>query len=345
MAPVIQTHNLTKIYGNRLIAVNGVQMCVEAGQTYGLLGPNGAGKTTLLKLLLGLHLPTAGRAELFGQTVGPNRADLRRRVGYLPTNPRFPPAMTPITYLDFLGQLLGMSAEERKPRLAALIRAVDLLPAASRPIKTFSTGMTTRLGIAAALMNDPELLLWDEPTAGLDPAGRKYTLDLIRELGKTKTVIVSSHILSDIDRVCDYVGVMHDGKMIYNGSVRELKQALGRNNVELEVEGAEQAISAFCAALAAQPEVVSLERHARWLAVQFATTIGIAEPLAQLLHLSAAHGVEVLSLSTTKAQTEEAFINLLEVDQADGFARAYHAVPTALDGLDRTDQGRPVSPQ
>ncbi len=90
---------------------------------------------------------------------------------------------------------------------------------------------------------------------------------------------------------------------------------------------------------------MSLERHARWLAVQFATTIGIAEPLAQLLHLSAAHGVEVLSLSTTKAQTEEAFINLLEVDQADGFARAYHAVPTALDGLDRTDQGRPVSPQ
>src|SRR4051794_24027730 len=117
---LLQTTNLTKIYGNRMIALNGVNLSVEKGQVFGLLGPNGAGKTTLLKLLLGLQTPTAGRAEMFGKRVTPNSADIRQHIGYLPTNPRFPPTMTPITYLDLLGQLFGMGPEERKPRMASL---------------------------------------------------------------------------------------------------------------------------------------------------------------------------------------------------------------------------------
>src|ERR1700683_4198945 len=143
--PILQTFNLTKLFGNRLIALNGVNLTVEEGSVFGLLGPNGAGKTTLMKLLLGLQTPTAGRVEMFGQRMSPNAAHLRQNIGYLPTNPKFPPTMTPIPYLDLVGQLFGMGSEERKPRLASLIRAVDLLPAASRPIKSFSTGMTTRL--------------------------------------------------------------------------------------------------------------------------------------------------------------------------------------------------------
>ncbi len=205
---VVRTHNLTKIYNNRLIAVNGVNLTVKQGSVFGLLGPNGAGKTTTIKMLLGLQMPTAGRVEVFGETMTPNAAHLRQRIGYLPTNPKFPPNMTPITYLDFIGQLFGLPKEARKPRLASLIRAVDLLPAQSQVIKSFSTGMTTRLGIAASLINDPNLLILDEPMAGLDPAGRKYTLDLIRELGRTKTILIASHILSDIDRVCDRVGII-----------------------------------------------------------------------------------------------------------------------------------------
>ena len=203
-------------------------------------------KTTLVKLLLGLQAPTAGYAQIFDKRVTPNASDIRQRIGYLPTNPKFPPTMTPITYLDLLGQLFGMPKEERMPKLSGLIRAVDLLPAAARPIKTFSTGMTTRLGIAASLMNDPDLLIWDEPTAGLDPAGRKYTLDLLRELGKTKTIIVSSHILTDIDRVCDHVGILHDGKMIFGGSVREMKETIGRNNVDMEIDALPDQADEFC---------------------------------------------------------------------------------------------------
>ena len=336
--PIIQTHNLTKIYGNRLIAVNGVDVAVEQGWVFGLLGPNGAGKTTFMKLLLGLQRPTAGYAKLFDERMSPNAAHLRQRVGYLPTNPKFPPTMTPITYLDLIGQLFGMPKEQRKPRLASLIRAVDLLAAASQPIKSFSTGMTTRLGIAASLMNDPDLLLWDEPTAGLDPAGRKYTLDLIRELGKTKTVVVSSHILSDIDRVCDHVGIIHDGKIIFCGSVRDLKHKFGRNSVEIEVDAPAELFDDFCRRLEQMPNIVCVERKGNWLEVMFTATERIAGPLGRLLLLATEMNVNVLSVLSTKGQTEEAFINVLEVDQADGFSRAYRALSAPGNGLERTAQ-------
>ncbi len=343
--PILQTSNLTKIYGNRIIAVNGASLCVEQGQVFGLLGPNGAGKTTLLKLLLGLQTPSAGWAELFGRRVSPNAADLRQRIGYLPTNPKFPPTMTPITYLDLVGQLFGLSREQRRPRLAANIRAVDLLPAASQPIKSFSTGMTTRLGIAASLMNDPDILIWDEPTAGLDPAGRKYTLDLIRELGKRKTVIVSSHILSDIDRVCDHVGIINEGRIIFQGSVRQLKQSIGRNSVEVEVDGPAERLAEFIRRAPAEPAVVSITRKGAWLEVLFGPAEQIAAPLGRLLLLAAEMGVEVLSVTSNKGQTEEAFIHSLEVEQADGFSRAYSSLAKIPDGGNRPAEDGPALPE
>lgn len=337
--PVIETRNLTKIYGNRLIAVNGVNLTVSAGSIFGLLGPNGAGKTTLMKLLMGLQTPTAGTVSLFGQRMNTNAAHLRQRIGYLPTNPKFPPTMTPIGYLDLIGQLFGMSAEERKPRLASLIRAVDLLPAAARPIRGFSTGMTTRLGIAASLINDPEILIWDEPTAGLDPSGRKYTLDLIRELGRTKTVVVSSHILADIDRVCDHVGIVSDGRVIFTGSVDSLKRRIGRNCVEIEFEGDPEAVTQLIAGAGKLPAVVGCTRTGSWLEVRIDPDTAIAGPLAAVLALTESHGVRVLAVSSTRAQTEDAFIYLLEADQADGFQRAFVHDPPPSDGMGSPAQG------
>jgi len=251
--------------------------------------------------------------------------------------------MTPITYLDLLGQLFGMGTEERKPRMASLIRAVDLLPAASRPIKSFSTGMTTRLGIAASLLNDPDLLIWDEPTAGLDPAGRKYTLDLLRELGRTKTVIVSSHILSDIDRVCDHVGILHDGKLIFCGSVRQLKETIGRNNVEIEIEASEERLEQFRRRLAAIPETLSFEWRGGVMDVRFAPDERLAAPLGRLLHAADETDVDVLAVSSSRGQTEDAFLHLLEADKSDGFSRAYGSLPPAVHGMDRPVQsGAPL---
>jgi len=319
--PLIETHALTKIYHRRLIAVNGVSLRVEAGNVFGLLGPNGAGKTTIIKLLLGLHRPTAGRVALFGEPMSPNAAHLRQRIGYLPTHPKLPPRMTPLTYLDFIGKLFGLPNDVRKPRLASLIRAVGLLPAQAQVIKSFSTGMVTRLGIAASLINDPDLLIWDEPTAGLDPAGRKYALDLIRELGRSKTVIVSSHILSDIDRVCDHVGVLYEGKLIFQGSMGQFRQTTGNSSVELEMNGHASALSQLSDRLRDMPEVADVRQRGTWWEVLFASSNSLARPLGKVLVAAAELGVEVLNIVTTREQTEEAFIHLLEADQADGFTR------------------------
>src|SRR6185312_6022497 len=138
---IVETQNLTKIYQNRQIALNDVSLSIEPGSVLGLLGPNGAGKTTLLRLILGLHRPTAGWAKVFGQTMTPNAAPLRCRMGYIPTNPQFPRGMTPITYLDYIARLFGLPLEVRKPRLASLIRAVDLLHVSGDRIEGFSNGM------------------------------------------------------------------------------------------------------------------------------------------------------------------------------------------------------------
>ena len=171
MELAIRTEHLTKIYSQRLIAVNDMNLEVPCGSVFGLLGPNGAGKTTTLRILLGLQRPTAGFARVFGKSCGPNAVDVRSQIGYLPTNPKLPGNLRPIEYLDLLGKLSRLPREVRKPRISALLRSVGLLGATDQKIQTFSTGMCTRLGIAASLVADPPLLLWDEPTAGL-AAGR-----------------------------------------------------------------------------------------------------------------------------------------------------------------------------
>ncbi len=243
----IRTEHLTKIYGQRLIAVNDMNLQVPRGSVFGLLGPNGAGKTTTLRLLLGLQRPTAGRAEVFGKPCGPNAVAVRSQIGYLPTNPKLPEDLRPIEYLDLLGKLCRLPGEVRKPRIASLLRAVGLLDATDQRIGTFSTGMCTRLGIAASLVGDPPLLIWDEPTAGLDPAARRFTLDLIRELGKTKTIVVATHILSDIDQVCDHLGVMHEGRMIFTGSMQDIQRRICRDDFTLELEGDSESVGRLAA--------------------------------------------------------------------------------------------------
>jgi ABC-2 type transport system ATP-binding protein len=146
---VVETSHLTKIYQNRQIALNDVSLTVDPGNVLGLLGPNGAGKTTFLRLILGLHRSTAGWAKVFGKVMTPNSADIRRRIGYIPTNPQFPKGMTPISYLDYIARLFGMTRDERKPRLAKLIRAVDLLPHSGESMGHFTPGQTARLAVAS----------------------------------------------------------------------------------------------------------------------------------------------------------------------------------------------------
>src|SRR5438067_3822014 len=205
---VIETVRLTKIYQNRQIALNDVSLRIEPGCVLGLLGPNGAGKTTFLRLCLGLHRKTAGWVKVFGRHMHPNAASLRRRIGYIPTNPQFPKGMTPITYLDYMARLFGLPRNVRKPRLASLIRAVDLMAVSGQSMAGFSNGMTARLAVATSLINEPDLLIWDEPTHGLDPEARRSMLDLIKRLASEKTLIIASHNLNVIDDVRNHSAVL-----------------------------------------------------------------------------------------------------------------------------------------
>lgn len=317
---VIETENLTKIFGRKLIAVNNVNLSVKEASIYGFLGPNAAGKTTTIRLLLGLIKPSAGSVKIFDEEMAFNSSHLRRRIGYLPTNPKFPSKMTPIKYLSLIGKIFCLGNEVRTPRLSKLIRAVDLLPAASREIKGFSTGMTTRLGIAAALMNDPELLILDEPTSGLDPSGRKSTLELIKELGREKTIFLSSHILSDIDRICTHIGVINQGKIIFSGPIKDMKKLIRSNSIQLEVDGD---IDKFCGKLKSIEEIASFERRGGYsLQIDFYPGVSIPKVIIDLMKLVSACKLELLSVNTTTSQIEDAFLKLVEEEEDHGFLRA-----------------------
>ncbi|MBY0526309.1 MAG: ABC transporter ATP-binding protein [Gemmataceae bacterium] len=326
---VIETFKLTKIYQNRQIALNDLTLSIEPGCVLGLLGPNGAGKTTFLRLVLGLHRPTAGWVKVFGKTMTPNAADLRRRVGYIPTNPQFPHGMTPITYLDYMARLFGLPADVRKPRLASLIRAVDLLGVSGEPIRGFSNGMTSRLAVAASLINEPDLLIWDEPTHGLDVEARRSMLELIKTLSREKTLIVSSHNLSDIDEVCNHAAVLSRGQLIYNGTLQDLKGRMRRNHYELELEGEQKAIGKATQAIKSSADFKSVTVRQRRLELRLADEANNASALATVFMTLADNKVTLVSVRSVGQQTEQAFLDLVEKEESRGFARAYQQTEEA----------------
>jgi ABC-2 type transport system ATP-binding protein len=320
---VVESFKLTKIYQNRQIALNDVTLRIEPGCVLGLLGPNGAGKTTLLRLILGLHRPTAGWVKVFGQTMTPNAASLRCRIGYIPTNPQFPKGMTPINYLDYMGRLFGLPAVVRKPRLASLIRAVDLLHASGDRIDGFSNGMTARLAVATSLINQPDLLIWDEPTHGLDPEARRSMLELIKTLAREKTLIVSSHNLSDIDEVCNHAAVLSRGHLIYFGSLQDLKGRMRRNHYELDLEGEQKSIAKATQAIKGFSDFKGVTMRQRRLELRMAEDANNAAALANVFMTLADNKVTLVSIRSVGQQTEQAFLDLVEKEEAKGFARAY----------------------
>ncbi len=320
---VVESYKLTKIYQNRQIALNDVCLKLEPGTVLGLLGPNGAGKTTLLRLVLGLHRPTAGWIKVFGRYMGPNSAALRCRIGYIPTNPQFPRGMTPITYLDYMARLFGLPAQVRKPRLASLIRSVDLLTASGDHIENFSNGMIARLAVATSLLNEPDLLIWDEPTLGLDPEARRSMLELIKTLARDKTLIVASHNLSDIDEVCNHAAVLSRGHLIYFGSLQDLKGRMKRNHYELDLEGDQKAITKAMQALKGMSDFKLVNLKQRRLELRMGDDANNTTALANVFMTLSDNKVTVISIRSVGMQTEQAFLDLVEEEASRGFARAY----------------------
>ena len=236
--PVVEVRGLVKtfrigFFRKKVEAVRGIDFEVRRGEIFGLLGPNGAGKTTSIKSILRLIFPTAGTIRLFG-SLSPSPEALRR-LGYLPESPYVYQYLRAHEVLDLCGRLCGLDARTRARRSDELIARVGLAHAVDRPIGRFSKGMLQRIGLAQALLHDPELLILDEPMSGLDPIGRKEVRDLIVEERKRgKTILFTSHILSDVERLCDRVAIVHRGKVTAYGTLAQLlKPEVQRTEIEL----------------------------------------------------------------------------------------------------------------
>ncbi len=219
---IIQTENLAKHFNRgRLRALDSVSLQVGPGRVFGLLGPNGAGKTTLVKLLLGILHPTTGAAEIFGQPV--TNYNLRERVGYLPENHRYPDFLKGGMVMEYFGRFANVAPETRRQRIPELLKLVGMDKWADTKIRKYSKGMMQRLGLAVAMINDPDLLLLDEPTDGVDPIGRKEIRDIILHLKQRgKTIFINSHLLSEVEMVSDEVAIMNKGKIVVQGAVEQL---------------------------------------------------------------------------------------------------------------------------
>jgi ABC-2 type transport system ATP-binding protein len=216
----VETAGLRKEYG-RKVAVANLSLAVPAGEVFGFLGPNGAGKSTTVKMLVGLVHPTAGRGTLLGRPLGDPAA--RRRLGFLPELFRFHEWLRAEEFLDFHASLYGIPPAQRPSRIGDALTLVGLAARASDPLRTFSKGMLQRIGIAQALIGDPELVILDEPTSALDPIGRRDVRDLIRKLRARGTaVFLNSHLLSEVEMVCDRVAILDRGMVVRQGSLRDL---------------------------------------------------------------------------------------------------------------------------
>jgi ABC-2 type transport system ATP-binding protein len=299
--PILHVRDLEKtfrigFFRKRVEAVRGVSFEVRSGEIFGLLGPNGAGKTTTIKAVLGLIFPNRGTVRLFGQAVGP--AGLRR-VGYLPENPYVYQYLRPLEFLDLCGRLCGMAPAARRARADELLERVGLADAVDRAIGKFSKGMMQRIGLAQALLHDPELLILDEPMSGLDPIGRRSVRDLLMEQRRRgKTLLLTSHILSDVEMLCDRVAIVQRGQVTDYGSLHELLRPEVRRT-EVELEGVGPALRAALEAAATEVRAVD------------GRTVAMVEGDAQvpdLLAQALREGARVVAVTPHRETLEDLFV-------------------------------------
>ncbi|MCA9558350.1 MAG: ABC transporter ATP-binding protein [Myxococcales bacterium] len=282
---------------HRVHAVQGVTLSVEPGEIYGFLGPNGAGKTTTMKMLMGLIHPTAGTGTLLGRPLGDREA--RARLGFLPEHPYFYDHLKPQEFLEFYGQLFRLGARERRDRARALIDRVGLGYAADRPLRRFSKGMIQRIGIAQALINDPDLVVLDEPMSGLDPMGRKDVRDIIFELKQRgKTVFFSSHILQDVEMICDRVGMVVRGKVVSEGPLHALLD-MPSHRIEIVLGDIDDAVVERLAADAPTPTRVGTQWR---FAVESEAEVGA------FVRDAIAAGARLVSVTPQRRSLEEVFV-------------------------------------
>jgi ABC-2 type transport system ATP-binding protein len=297
---VIETHDLTKRYGERILAVDDLALRIRRGEVYGFLGPNGAGKTTTLRMLLGLVRPTSGTALVLGARPGSPRS--LARVGALIETPAFYPFLSGRDNLRVLARYAGTP----EARIEPVLEEVDLAARGSDRFGTYSLGMKQRLGVAAALLKDPELLILDEPTNGMDPAGMAEMRTFIRNLGQgRRTVLLSSHLMSEVEQICDRVGVIRDGSLVGEGTVEELR---GRPGLRVRAEPLMEA-ERVARALPGVESVTVADGGLR-IAADPALAAAINRALVEA-------GIAVSELRPDRASLEEVFLELTQGAEGD----------------------------
>ena len=299
--PAIQTKGLRKVFGEK-VAVGDLTLTVERGEVFGFLGPNGAGKTTSVKMLLNLISPSGGEGFLFGEPL--TRPSVRRRVGFLPEHFRFHDWLRADEFLTLHADLYYMPVETRRRRIAELLDLVGLTPHAQMKLREFSKGMLQRIGLAQALLNQPELVILDEPTSGLDPVGRRLVRDIIRELRQRgTTVFLNSHLLSEVEITCDRVAFIKHGEVIRICALQTLVE--GELSVEVRARNL-------------RPEVI--QGLSRWSTNPRADGEHLALTLQSEADLPAVNrylveqGVDVFALRPQHVSLEDLFIQIVGTD-------------------------------
>ena len=300
--------NLTKDYEvgfwrkRKVRALDGLSLTIDRGEIFGFLGANGAGKTTTLKLLMRLIFPTAGSARILDHDISDIR--MHQRIGYLPENPYFYDYLTAREFLEYCGEMFGLGQEERKKRSRNLLSRVYLDEKRwNTQLRKFSKGMLQRVGLAQALINDPEVIFLDEPMSGLDPVGRREVRDLIASLRQTgKTVFMCSHILSDIEVLCDRVAILKKGKLAHIGRLNELRGQEGKANLEIIVTGTD--VGSFSKQLSVENDFVITET-ADGVRIEVPEETDVDPVIAALRR---ANG-KLVSVQAVKQSLEELFVD------------------------------------
>jgi ABC-2 type transport system ATP-binding protein len=309
----VSTRGLTKRFGT-VVALDGLDLDVPRGVVFGLLGPNGAGKTTTIRLLTGLARPTAGSASVNGiEVTKGDGASLRSTLGVLDQEPRFYGWMTGRELLELVGRLLGLQGGELRSRVDETLVRVGLADAAKRRIGGYSGGMRQRLGIGQAIVGDPELLILDEPVSSLDPEGRRDLLALIAELRESATVVFSTHVLSDVERVCDRVGILDHGRLVTEGPLGDLLARFALPIYRLEPDpGQDAAVAALRTRLDGLGWVDRVEdlpgRLRVWVHDEDAAS-------RHLLPIVVAGGVRLAAFERERPTLEDAFLRLVGSDR------------------------------
>jgi ABC-2 type transport system ATP-binding protein len=301
----IRCARLRKSYGS-LEALKGLDLTVPTNSIFGLLGPNGAGKSTTMKLLTRQIAPTGGQAWVAGVPITGKAADVRNRIGYLSEQPAFYSWMTSYEFLNFVGELFGLAPAVRRKRCNELLELVSLTDAAKKKIGAYSHGMRQRLGIAQALVNQPEVLFLDEPVSALDPIGRKEVLELLAQLKGKSTVFFSSHILTDVDRICDEIAVLDHGRLLVQAPTQALKEQYAQPVITIELESDAKVLSDL---LRQEPYVQRVEIKDT-LASVLVSDLALAKQRLPMLLVQAQ--LPLLRYEVTLPTLEDVFVRLID---------------------------------